>query len=103
MKMLGIAALYLLTRPSAGDTPVHCLLEQMYGEWTIEMGTPTNTVLTALPSCEGVAAVNRGDHAPCRPQHHFVGGPRHPYGPKGHVHDGVRRLGGELRSLGSIS
>lgn len=55
MKMLGIAALYLLARPSAGDTPVHCLLEQMYGEWTIEMGTPTNTVLTALPSCEGVA------------------------------------------------
>ena len=42
---------------AAADTPVHCLLEQMYGEWTVKMSEPltNSTPLSAPPSCEGVA------------------------------------------------
>eukprot|EP01050_Picozoa_sp_SAG11_P017753 SAG11_NODE_2595_length_3185_cov_8.000324_2_plen_156_part_00 len=47
-----------LTALVGADTPVHCLLEQMYGEWTVEMTEPIQTTeqpLHSPPTCQGSA------------------------------------------------
>ena len=44
---------------AAGDTPVHCLRQQMYGEWFISMSAPQqidhSRALSEPPNCTGEA------------------------------------------------
>ena len=57
--LTGALVLGVFLGSASADTPVHCLLEQMYGEWTVHMSAPllaadVSSPLAAPPTCDGV-------------------------------------------------
>eukprot|EP01052_Picozoa_sp_SAG31_P019589 SAG31_NODE_1435_length_8356_cov_148.657503_1_plen_100_part_00 len=68
-EMASFSSMLLLSSLAAvarGDTPVHCLLDQMYGEWTVHMSAPLEGDYShEPPDCSG-SVTDRGSFATMR-------------------------------------
>jgi cathepsin C len=67
-RMARIAALasFAGIRLAAADTPVHCLLEQMYGEWTVHMSAALEGDYSRGPPDCSAASATEGSYATMR-------------------------------------